>query len=143
MNTLAKFVTATGVILFSLSAQAATTGKAIDQKIQDCSAKAVSTIDSQGCLQQGYTDWDKELNSQYQALLKEQPAKVKKAIVQSQRDWLTYQKSYFSALDSFYQQQQGTVWGLVDLQAKLDFIRAKAIELNTMAGSLDVSGGNG
>lgn len=143
MNTLAKFVTVTGVILFSMSAQAATPGKAIDQKIQECSAKAVSTVDSEGCLQQGYADWDKELNNQYQALIKEQPAPVKKAIVQSQRNWLTYQKSYFAALDTYYQQQQGTVWGLVDAQAKLDFIRAKAIELNTMAGSVDVSGGNG
>ncbi|WAT02864.1 hypothetical protein [Rouxiella chamberiensis] len=63
--------------------------------------------------------------------------------MQSQRDWLTYQKSYFTALDNFYRQQQGTVWGLVDAQAKLDFIRNKAIELNILRGSLDVSGGNG
>ncbi|WP_369788524.1 lysozyme inhibitor LprI family protein [Rouxiella sp. WC2420] len=143
MKKLASWVCCIGVLLTAMAAHAATPGKAIDKKIEDCSKKAVSTLDSEGCLQQGYTDWDKELNVQYQALLKGQSAAAKKAIVQSQRDWLVYQKSYFAALDKFYQQQQGTVWGIVDLQAKLDFIRNKAIELNTMAASLDVSGGNG
>lgn len=143
MKTLAKFAAGSAAVLLSLGAQAATPGKAIDQKIEQCSQKAMSTLDSESCLQQGYAEWDKELNVQYQALLKGQAAGVKKSIVQSQRDWLTYQKSYFTALDNFYRQQQGTVWGLVDAQAKLDFIRNKAIELNTLRGSLDVSGGNG
>ncbi|WP_314154484.1 lysozyme inhibitor LprI family protein [Rouxiella badensis] len=131
------------VLLTALAAHAEVPGKAIDQKIEACSKKAVSTLDSEACLQQGYTDWDKELNVQYQALLKGQPAAVKKAIVQSQRDWLTYQKSYFNALDNFYRQQQGTVWGIVDEQAKLDFICHKAIELNSFAGSLELSNGQG
>ncbi len=143
MKTLASFVLCLGIFLISLTAHAATPGKAIDQKIENCSKKAISTLDSESCLQQGYSDWDKELNIQYQALLKDQSAAAKKAIVQSQRDWLVYQKSYFAALDKFYQQQQGTVWGIVDAQAKLDFIRNKAIELNTLAASLDASGGNG
>lgn len=143
MKKLAIIALCLGAFMTSVSAYAETPGKAIDQKIESCSKKAVSTIDSESCLQQGYSDWDKELNVQYQALLKGQSAAAKKAIVQSQRDWLVYQKSYFTALDKFYQQQQGTVWGIVDAQAKLDFIRNKAIELNTMAGSLDLSNGQG
>lgn len=143
MKRLASFVSCLGIFLTATAACAATPGKAIDVKIENCSNKAVSTLDTISCLQQGYADWDQELNVQYQALLKGQSAVAKKAIVQSQRDWLTYQRSYFAALDKFYQQQQGTVWGIVDAQAKLDFIRHKAIELNTMAGSVDLSNGQG
>ncbi len=143
MKRLAAFLSGLSILLAAASAYAETPGRAIDQKIESCSNKAVSTLDSTRCLQQGYSDWDKELNAQYQALLKGQSAAAKKAIVQSQRDWLTYQKSYFAALDKFYQQQQGTVWGIVDAQAKLDFIRHKTIELTTLAGSLDLSNGQG
>lgn len=143
MNKLASFLCCLGMILTTTSAYAEAPGKAIDQKIETCSNKAVSTLDSTSCLQQGYRDWDQELNVQYRLLLKGQSAAAKKAIVQSQRDWLTYQKSYFAALDKFYQQQQGTVWGIVDAQAKLDFIRHKTLELNTLAGSLDLSNGQG
>ncbi|MCC3732711.1 hypothetical protein LLS47_07170 [Rouxiella badensis] len=50
------------VLLTALAAHAEVPGKAIDQKIEACSKKAVSTLDSEACLQQGYTDWDKELN---------------------------------------------------------------------------------
>ena len=143
MNKLTLLVLSGGLFFTALAAHAETPGKAIDQKLQACSQKAVSTVDSETCLQQGYAEWDKELNAQYQALLKDQPAEVKKAIVQSQRDWLTYQKSYFSALDNFYRQQQGTIWGMVDVQAKLDFIRQKAIELHTLRVSTDMSGEQG
>lgn len=143
MKKLAWYVMASALSLATFNTFAETPGKAIDQKIQACSKSAVSTVDSETCLQNGYADWDKELNTQYQALLKGQSAEAKKAIVASQRSWLTYQKSYFAALDSFYRQQQGTVWGLVDAQARLEFIRNKAIELNTLKGSTDMSGGQG
>ncbi|CAM3719784.1 hypothetical protein BS639_14770 [Rouxiella silvae] len=143
MKTLAWYAVCSMVSFTAFSAVAEMPGKSIDQRTQTCSKNAVTTIDSETCLQNGYAEWDKELNVQYQALLKGQSAEAKKAIVQSQRDWLTYQKSYFAALDSFYRQQQGTIWGIVDAQAKLDFIRAKAIELNTWQGSTDVSGGQG
>ncbi len=113
-------------------------GDDIDRTLAHCQDKAVSTQDMLACNNQAIDGWNKALNRQYQLLLKGQPEPVAEPIRQSQRDWVQYRDSYFSAMNAFYQQQEGTIWSIVASGRKLDVIRSKAIDLNQLLTSLNL-----
>ena len=101
----------------------------IDAELKQCQSEAQTTIDSSECYRQAMTAWDKELNTQYQALLKDNPESVRKALRASQRQWIKYKDSYNEATNEYYRQEQGTIWGIIAAQTQMNVIRDKALSL--------------
>lgn len=106
-----------------------------DAQLAACMDQAVSTMDMHECNAQAMVAWDAELNVRYGQLMQGQSAKAVRAIRQSQRDWLVYRDSYFKAIEAFYQQEQGTIWGLVAADRKIALVRSRALELSQLAAS--------
>jgi uncharacterized protein YecT (DUF1311 family) len=132
------------ISLLALSGQAiaanADIAKPLDDALQTCKNNANSTLETADCYQKATQAWDKMLNVQYQALLSGQSEAFKQKMKISQRGWIKYKEDYFSAMESFYQQQQGTIWGLVAAESKLNVIRDKALDLYRLRNSTNMEG---
>lgn len=114
-------------------------GKNIDMQLQECKLHANSTQDNARCYSAAIQQWDGELNKQYQLLINSQPESVRGNIKAAQRSWIQYRDSYNTAIASFYQQQQGSVWPLVAAETKMNVIRDKAIDLYRLRTSTDLA----
>ena len=114
--------------------------KQLDDRANACSNNAQNTIESVDCRSKALADWDKELNTQYKLLMNEQSTEFKNALRKSQRAWITYRDSYNSAMNAFYGQQQGTIWGIVYSDSKVRVTRDRAIELYKLRVSTNMEG---
>lgn len=124
-------------ITFSVGAEEI--GRPIEQALDDCQNRAQTTLDSLNCYQVATAAWDAELNNQYQALLRDQPENVRRVLRHAQHQWITYKDDYNQAINTFYQQEQGTIWGLVAANAKMNVIKDKARDLYQLRISTDLS----
>ncbi|WP_152412240.1 lysozyme inhibitor LprI family protein, partial [Edwardsiella tarda] len=77
---------------------------------------------------------------QYKLLLKGQNKNVQSGFRNAQRDWIKYRDSEISAMQVFYRQETGTVWGIVMLESKMNIIRDKAIDLYRLRNSKNLAG---
>lgn len=101
----------------------------IDSQLEKCQSEAHTTIDSSECYSQAMAAWDRELNTQYQALLKDNPENVRNALRASQRQWIKYKDAYHEAANEYYRQEQGTLWGIIAAETRMNVIRDKALSL--------------
>lgn len=115
-------------------------GKNIDDSLERCKNVASATPDISDCYQTAMKAWDVELNNQYKLLLKDQSEVVQAKLKIAQRGWVKYKDDYFLAINAFYQQEQGTIWSLVAAETKLNVIKDKAIDLDRLRRSTDLSG---
>lgn len=113
----------------ALPAMADSPAGQIEAGLKSCQNRAQTTLDMSACYQKATEAWDRALNIQYQALLKESPPQVREALRHSQRAWLTYQKAYSQATDAFYTQEQGTIWPLIAAETRMNVIKDKALDL--------------
>lgn len=113
----------------SLSVFAQSPAQRLDNQLAHCQNNAQTTIDSKACYSQAIAAWDTELNKQYQALLKDRPESVRNALRDSQRQWIKYKDAYNLALNEYYNQEQGTIWGIIAADSKMNIIRDKALDL--------------
>lgn len=115
-------------------------GKNIDDSLARCKNVASATQDISECYQTAMKAWDVELNNQYKLLLNDQSKIAQAKLKIAQRGWVKYKDDYFLAINAFYQQQQGTIWSLVAAETKLNVIKDKAIDLDRLRRSMDLSG---
>lgn len=107
----------------------------LDTQLERCQQQAVSTLENLQCYEAANTAWDRELNNQYKQLLAGQSLAAQAALKKAQRAWIGYRDSYFQGINHFYQQQQGTVWGPVAAESKLNVVRDKARDLYRLRNS--------
>ncbi|MFJ5330086.1 lysozyme inhibitor LprI family protein [Pectobacterium versatile] len=86
--------------------------KALDDQLSACTNKAENTLATNECFNAGLKAWDTELNKQYKLLLADQSDEFKNSLKKSQVAWIKYRDSYIEAMQAFYRQQDGTIWGL-------------------------------
>lgn len=136
----------TRILLLALSllpvltqAQDISSDAKIDATLASCIKKAEATLDIAGCYQQATKGWDGELNRQYQILIKSQTPAAQTRLRDAQRAWLSYQQKYYTGIEAFYQQQQGTVWQIAAAEAKMNVIRDKALDLKRLNQSTRLS----
>lgn len=115
-------------------------GKMLDDELTGCTNKAENTLATIECFNVGLKAWDAELNKQYKLLLTDQSEEFKASLKKSQIAWIVYRDSYIEAMQSFYRQQDGTIWGIVISDAKLRVTRDKAIDLYKLRTSIDLEG---
>ncbi|MDU7812949.1 MAG: lysozyme inhibitor LprI family protein [Atlantibacter hermannii] len=135
-----KHTTLVFLLLVTGSAFADTIGQDIDSRLVKCKNDAVTTIDSQNCYSYAFNEWDAELSKQYKLLLKGQPENVRTALRDSQRLWIKYKDSYSDAMNKFYQQEQGTIWGLIAAESRMNITRDKALDLYRLRNSTNLGG---
>jgi len=111
----------------------------IDSVLEKCKNGAQNTLATSECYSQATKSWDVELNKQYKLLMADQPEKAKTAIKESQRAWIKYKESYFLAIEAYYREQQGSIWPIMAAESKMNVIREKAIDLNRLLNSTDLS----
>jgi uncharacterized protein YecT (DUF1311 family) len=109
------------LLVFSLSAFA----DDIDAKYEACIDVATTTADMHDCINAAVAAWDKELNEHYLNLMSEDDGTTP-IIRDAQRKWLAYRdadlKIYFG--------QQGTLYGVIGGQRKLNIIHTRAVALS-------------
>ncbi|MCW2478132.1 lysozyme inhibitor LprI family protein [Candidatus Symbiopectobacterium sp. NZEC135] len=133
----------TALLLISTTASYAATddyGKDLDDNLTACTNKAENTLATIDCFNDGLKAWDAELNKQYKLLLADQSDEFKNSLKKSQVAWIKYRDSYLEAMQAFYRQQDGTIWGIIISDAKLRVTRDKAIELYKLRTSTNLEG---
>lgn len=112
----------------------------LDVQLKNCQQAAVNTLDNLHCYEVANKAWDSELNKQYKLLLAGQSPEAQAALKNAQRAWIGYRDSYFQGMNRFYQQQQGTIWGLVASESKLNVVKEKARDLYRLRLSTEMEG---
>ncbi|MEN3753869.1 lysozyme inhibitor LprI family protein [Mangrovibacter sp. SLW1] len=67
-----------------------------------------------------------------------QPENVRVALRDSQRLWIKYRDAYIEAMKTYYQQEQGTIWGLVAAESIMNITRDKALDLYRLRNSTNL-----
>lgn len=114
--------------------------KVLDGKITTCTSNAENTLSTVNCYNTGLKAWDSELNTQYKLLLADQSTEFKTSLKKSQNSWIKYRDSYIEAMQEYYKQQDGTIWGIIMSEAKVRITRDKVIELYKLRTSTDLEG---
>lgn len=138
-----KKIVTVSLSLLLLSGSASAAGilrQDLDTQLENCQQQAVSTLANLQCYDAANKAWDAELNKQYKLLLAGQSAAAQSALKASQRAWVSYRNSYFEGMNKYYQQQQGTIWGLVASESKLNVVKEKARDLYRLRNSTHMEG---
>ncbi|KEA53406.1 hypothetical protein DT73_08590 [Mangrovibacter sp. MFB070] len=126
------------LLLLPFSVFAALPGESIDNALLQCKNNAENTLASQLCYKTAITQWDAELGKQYKLLMNGQPENVRVALRDSQRLWIKYRDAYIEAMKTYYQQEQGTIWGLVAAESIMNITRDKALDLYRLRNSTNL-----
>ena len=81
----------------------------IDLILEDCLEKNQTTMGMAGCYDQGYTNWDAEMNRRYKELKKTYSPENFKIIQAMQRKWLKYRDSRFNVNRMAHNNETGTI----------------------------------
>jgi uncharacterized protein YecT (DUF1311 family) len=103
----------------------------------DCLNK--TTVDARVCCQKVYSLWDTELNKIYKELLGSIKDKnAKKSLIESQKKWIQFRDKEFDFYNNYYD-LNGTIWGNIELQSKIAFIKSRVKTLYEILKSIDLS----
>lgn len=102
----------------------------IDKALDACIEKDGSTAGTVQCTDKAYAAWDKELNKNYgQLILKLKPPQ-KEALRSAQLEWIKQRNAEFKFIDSIYDTMQGTMYIPMRIDARLEVVKKRALEIN-------------
>lgn len=104
----------------------------IEVRVDQLLEKDPSTHGQSQAFVTGLELWDKELNRVYQALIKAlgTDAIAKKALQESQREWLKFRDLEVQWISVLYGKKEGTMFGPMAANDIMDITRRRAMELN-------------
>jgi uncharacterized protein YecT (DUF1311 family) len=111
----------------------------IDQALDICWEKALTTADQVACATKAQMLWDQELNKTYQALLSALNVPSQTALRSAQREWLRYRDAEYKALDEFYGQLSGSMYIPILTVKKAEVIKQRALLLQQYLTLVDES----
>lgn len=119
------------IALLSLTALPALAEVQMSTAFNTCMNKANGVnVAMQDCIKAEHAQWDKKLNSNYQALLKSLEPAAQTKLKAAQRLWIQYRDAN---CDTYYAQYEGgTMASLNAGSCLLDMTAARATELETM-----------
>jgi len=103
----------------------------IGRKISDCLDKNVTTIGMLECMDKAGKMWDDELNRVYGLLRSKLKPGDQKALKISQRAWIKYRDLEFENIDKVYSNFQGTMYGPMRLDHRMQVIKQRVSELQS------------
>jgi len=104
----------------------------IDKKMSDCFDADGSTMGMVSCMNTAYKSWDKELNKYYNKIMKLLNPATQKALKEAQQQWIKLQQKNDAMLTAIYSTQEGTIVQIQITEAKLNFLKHRALELKTL-----------
>lgn len=102
---------------------------AIEKRESNCCDKDGSTAGMTNCAEKAYAEWDKELNKNYNALMKLLPANGQSALRSSQQTWILFRDKEFKSLDSIYSKLEGTMYIPMSVESRIRVVRDRALQL--------------
>jgi uncharacterized protein YecT (DUF1311 family) len=124
------------ILFFLTVAQAAEAKHPIDKTTAACQVKNYTTVGMQNCLAIATEQWDKELNKNFNALMKKIDQPCQEALKKSQKQWLTYRDGEFKTIETIYGALEGTMWGIIAANAKVEIVKHRGLELKEYLNSL-------
>ena len=117
------------LLLASASIAQDQTQHPIDKALEACIDKNGSTAGMVQCTDKAYAAWDKELNKNYGELMRSLKPPQKEALRLGQLEWIKYRDLDFKLIDSLYDTMQGTMYIPMRIDARMEVIKKRALEL--------------
>lgn len=131
------------VLLSLVSTTALAKEFSIDVVLQQCknNPAIVSDMAITDCYQVAIKSWDKMLNTEYKQLMSdsESSKEFKDSLKKSQLVWIKYRDLYTDTIKKYYNNEQGSYWGIVGTENIMNITKNKAIELHKLRISNDPS----
>ncbi len=108
----------------------------IDKALETCIDKNGSTAGMVECTDKAFAAWDKELNKNYGELMRTLKPTQKETLRSSQLEWIKYRDLEFKFIDSIYDTMQGTMYIPMRIDARMEVVKKRALELK---GFLDLA----
>jgi len=117
------------LLLATVSIAQEETKHPIDKALEACIDKNGSTAGMVECTDKAYAAWDKELNKNYGELMRTLKASQKEALRLAQLEWIKYRDLDFKLIDSLYDTMQGTMYIPMRIDARMELVKQRALEL--------------
>ncbi len=101
----------------------------IDKALEACIDKNGSTAGMVECTDKAYTAWDKELNKNYNELMRALKPGQKESLRLAQLEWLKYRDLDFKLIDSVYDTMEGTMYIPMRVDDRMEVVKKRALEL--------------
>jgi uncharacterized protein YecT (DUF1311 family) len=101
----------------------------IDKALEACIDKNGSTAGMVECTDKAYAAWDKELNKNYGELMRALKPAQKESLKAAELEWIKYRDLQFKFIDSIYDTMQGTMYIPMRIDARMEVIKKRALEL--------------
>jgi uncharacterized protein YecT (DUF1311 family) len=101
----------------------------IDKALEACIDKNGSTAGMVECTDKAYAAWDRELNKSYSALMQSLKPKQKETLRLAQIEWIKFRDLEFKLVDSLYDTMEGTMYIPMRVDARMEVIRKRALDL--------------
>ena len=103
----------------------------VDVKMEKCLKTHHGTMPRVECYNTASEAWDKDLTKVYAELRQAEDAKNKPALEASQRAWEKYRDAEFDYLAQIYGRMKGTGYISVRITARMEIVRARALNLES------------
>jgi uncharacterized protein YecT (DUF1311 family) len=117
------------LLLVTVSIAQEQTQHPIDKALEACIDKNGSTAGMVECTDKAYAAWDKELNKNYGDLMRTLKPSQKEALRLAQLEWIKYRDLDFKLIDSIYDTMQGTMYIPMRIDARMEVVKKRALEL--------------
>ncbi len=104
----------------------------LDQQLQQCLDKESSTTGMSQCYGTATKAWDKEMNTQYNQVMKKLTGEPKDKLRSAQRAWLAYRDSWTAASRSYFLSSQGSMAALSIGAQSVSLVRNQALMLQSL-----------
>ncbi len=101
----------------------------IDKSLEACIDKNGSTAGMVECTDKAYAAWDKELNKNYNDLMRTLKPSQKETLRVAQLEWIKFRDLDFKLIDSLYDTMQGTMYIPMRIDARMEIVKKRALEL--------------
>ena len=115
----------------NLNAQEPEEQHPIDVQLDQCDQ--TSTYSIMECYRIATEAWDKELNKNYQALMKLLTKEEQAKLRASQRKWIEYRDLDLDFSGTMYYNMEGTMWRISAAVRRYEIVRTRALELKEYA----------
>jgi uncharacterized protein YecT (DUF1311 family) len=121
----------------ALMAQTETTHP-IDSALSSCLDIHETTLGMVECFATAQEQWDAELNRAYNELMKLLDTSSKENLRRSQREWIQFRDQEMEFMNNWYGRMDGTLWKIVAAERKAEFVKRRALALQSYIDSIDM-----
>lgn len=129
LNSMSYMLLMLSAMLWSCQAMAAE--QPADSYLSSCIAADSTTAGMANCTARAHALWESELNVKYVDLRNMLTPQQKRALRDSQRQWIAYRDREFETIDAFYAQLEGTMYIPMRAADRLKVTKARVIQINS------------